>query len=346
MSRLRTALVAACSIPAMLAMTACDYPVMSSSAPAPAAVEAAPVAVVEDVVENIEDVENVEEDDAPAEDAAKDAAGELAESPAEDTEVEVELIAEPIDEPITGSSWGSSSWGSSKNSSSSSSRTTTPTPEKPTPLPVPETEEDCGNCVALTYDDGPLPGTTDRLLDIFAERGVKASFFMIGENIAAHPELARRVAKEGHTVGNHTYNHPRLPEHPDKTIWREIFATNWEIEDKTGVVARWMRPPYTDYDNRVIEASTDAGLSVTAWDVDTEDWDHKDPERTCNTVLDQARGGSIVVMHDVHPETVDAADCILDGLFAKGLVPVTLDKLVPEPVPGAVYRTRLDVEEN
>ena len=203
MSRIRTAIVAVACIPAMLTMTACDYPVASSSAPAPApaAVEAAPVAVVEDA-QDAQDAQEVDEVDVPVEDA----------------EVEVELIAEPIDEPITGSSWGSSSWGSSKGSSSSSSRTTIPTPEKHAPLTVPEIEEDCSNCVALTYDDGPLPGTTDRLLDIFAERGVQARFFMIGENIAAHPELALRVAEEGHTVGNHSYNHLRLPQYPDKTI--------------------------------------------------------------------------------------------------------------------------------
>ncbi|WP_301924617.1 polysaccharide deacetylase family protein [Corynebacterium glaucum] len=228
---------------------------------------------------------------------------------------------------------------STEPSSESSSEPSTK-PAAPAPTPA----ADCSNCVALTYDDGPMPGTTDAILDIYASRGVKASFFMIGQNVAEHPELARRVKDEGHTVGNHSYNHLRLPEHPDKKIWNELFATNWEIQEQTGVEAKWMRPPYTDYDGRVTEASRDAGLSVTAWDVDTADWEHKNPERTCKTVLDQAKGGSIVVMHDVHKETVASTECIIDGLLAKGLVPVTLDQLVPNPTPGTVYRTRTDFD--
>lgn len=230
------------------------------------------------------------------------------------------------------------------SSSASSAPAPSPNPSPEPEAPVPTPAADCSNCVALTYDDGPLPGTTDKILDIFASRGVKASFFMIGQNVEDHPDLARRVYNEGHTVGNHTYNHLRLPQHPDKKIWNELFATNWVIEDKTGVEAKWMRPPYTDYDDRVVEASRDAGLSVTAWDVDTADWEHKNPQRTCQTVLDQAKGGSIVVMHDVHKETVASTECIIDGLLEKGLVPVTLDQLVPNPTPGTVYRTRTDFD--
>ena len=197
----------------------------------------------------------------------------------------------------------------------------------------------CVNCVALTYDDGPAPGTA-RLLDILRERGVTASFFLIGENALRHPWLVYRMRAEGHTIGNHTFSHPRLPQQSSSTIRQELAAANAAILASFGGLPRWMRPPYTDYDSRVIRTSRDLGLSIAAWDVDTEDWLVRDSKAVCETAVKQAKPGSIIVMHDIHPTTVDATPCIIDGLTEKGLRPVSLDELIPRATAGAEYFTQ------
>lgn len=197
----------------------------------------------------------------------------------------------------------------------------------------------CTNCVALTYDDGPAPGTA-RLLDILRERGVTASFFLVGKNALLHPWLVYRMRAEGHTVANHTFSHPRLPQESSHAIRWELMAANAAILSSIGGLPRWMGPPYTDYDSRVISSSRDLGLSIAAWDVDPQDWLIHDADAVCETTVEQAQPGSIVVMHDVHPSTVDAAPCILDGLAEKGLRPVSLDEMIPYPIAGAVYHTQ------
>ncbi len=100
----------------------------------------------------------------------------------------------------------------------------------------------CTNCVALTYDDGPAPGTA-RLLDILRERGVTASFFLVGKNALLHPWLVYRMRAEGHTVANHTFSHPRLPQESSHAIRWELMAANAAILSSIGGLPRWMRPP-------------------------------------------------------------------------------------------------------
>lgn len=225
-------------------------------------------------------------------------------------------------------------------------------PAQPAPLPAPPTEPEyeaapeptpapdtCANCVAITFDDGP-GAYTGRLLDILDEKDAKATFFVVGQNANANPALMQRMRDSGHTIANHTYNHPDLKKQSDATITKQLDDTNAAIANTTGVKPKWMRPPYGSYDNRTVVAAGERGQAVAIWDVDTADWQHRNPTRTCNLAVQNSTPGSIILMHDIHAPTVDAVPCVIDGLRAKGLRPVSLEYMVKQSEPGRVYTRR------
>jgi len=202
--------------------------------------------------------------------------------------------------------------------------------------PAPETPPACTNTVAITYDDGPSPETTPRLLDILKSKNAKATFFTIGTNADAFPDLLRRERDEGHLVANHSYNHPQLNAIPEDRVGRELDETSRAIESALGTKPHWLRPPYGATNDRVAAIAGERGMALALWDVDTADWQNRNADITCRNAVDNAQAGSIILMHDIHPSTVDAAACIIDGLRAKGLRPVTLDEMI-QPEPGRTY---------
>ncbi|KAA8720663.1 polysaccharide deacetylase family protein [Corynebacterium phocae] len=215
-----------------------------------------------------------------------------------------------------------------------------PAPQGPVPAPPqPRPRAGCPNCVALTYDDGPV-ADTNRLLDILGANRVHASFFLLAPKVNAQPGLVRRMRDSGHTVGNHSVSHPELNKlHPNQVAAEIAGGTN-AINAAIGTRPRWFRPPYGATNGSVNAQIGNAGQAVAMWNVDTEDWRTRDTNQTCRTAVDGARPGSIVLMHDIHPATVNAAQCIIDGLRAKGLEPVSLDEMIPNPQAGRVYNQR------
>lgn len=207
-------------------------------------------------------------------------------------------------------------------------------PQEPSPAPEPPK---CVDCVAITYDDGPVPGTTPQILDILKRKNVHATFFVVGQNVAAYPELLRRIRDEGHTIANHTYTHPDLARQADGTIASQLDDTGAAIAHAANVNPQWMRPPYGSYDSRVAAQAGQRGMAVAIWDVDTSDWQHRNAATTCSRAVAGAKSGSIILMHDIHQPTVDATECVIDGLRAKGLRPVGMDELIKRPEPGHVY---------
>lgn len=198
---------------------------------------------------------------------------------------------------------------------------------------------DCANCVAITYDDGP-GAETNRLLDKLKAKNAHASFMVIAPSAEQHPELLKRMKAEGHTIGNHTKSHRQLNTLSPEQVSQEIDAGNAAIKKATGQSTRWVRPPYGATNATVDQVTRDKGVSQALWDVDTVDWKDRNSEHVCSSAVQGARAGSIVLMHDIHPTTVDAADCVIDGLRAKGLEPVSLDRLLRTPVPGKRYYAR------
>ena len=185
-----------------------------------------------------------------------------------------------------------------------------------------------GNRIALTFDDGPTPGVTDRILDELQRRQLYATFFMIGERIAAAPDLARRVMDEGHEVGNHTFTHAKLTALPDAQAEAEIERTQEIMAEELQHRAVWFRPPFGLLRQNQAWIVHKAGLRAVLWNVDSADWSQPGEAKITETVLAETKPGSIIVCHDLHEQTANSVGAILDGLLERGFTPTTLFELV------------------
>lgn len=183
--------------------------------------------------------------------------------------------------------------------------------------------------IALTFDDGPDPERTPMLLDALAELGVPATFFLLGGKVDAHPELAARIARAGHEIGNHTYTHPYMPLKRSRTIATELAATDAAIARATGSVPTLMRPPYGGRSPRNVRTMQRAGKRVVLWDVNSFDWKGKPADEVAQRVLARTRPGSIVLMHDARDGgeiTVAAVRILVPELRARGYDLVTVSR--------------------
>jgi peptidoglycan/xylan/chitin deacetylase (PgdA/CDA1 family) len=186
-----------------------------------------------------------------------------------------------------------------------------------------------GPYLAMTFDDGPSAEYTPRLLDLLKARHLKATFFLIGQNVQAHPELVRRIVAEGHEVGNHTWDHPQLSKLSDEQATDEIGKTQDAIRMACGVTPVLLRPPYGALNKpQHVWIPQRLKLNVIYWSVDTLDWKHPGAATITQRVLAGARPGAIILQHDIHGQTIDAMAAALDGLVAKGYHLVTISQLI------------------
>ncbi len=194
-------------------------------------------------------------------------------------------------------------------------------------------------CIALTFDDGPGPHT-DNLLKKLRKAKAPATFFVVGRNVGVYPETVRAMAKQGHEVASHTWSHQDLRRLSAKKIDKELSATNKAIKKATGNAPKLVRPPYGAYDADVRKVLKDRGESAIMWDVNTLDWQHKNSKRTAKAAIGPATRGSIVLMHDIQPSTVDAVPYIVKQLRKEGYTLVTVSELLGDVKPGKVYSRR------
>lgn len=186
-----------------------------------------------------------------------------------------------------------------------------------------------GPYIAMTFDDGPSPETTPRLLDILKQRNIKATFFMIGQNAERNPAIVKRILAEGHEIGNHSWTHPQLSKLSDDRVTEEINKTQNAIKDASGYTPVLMRPPYGAITARQKDwIEKQFGLSVIIWSVDPFDWKRPGASVIEERILAGARPGAIVLSHDIHKQTVDAMPATLDALAAKGFKFVTVSQLI------------------
>ena len=194
--------------------------------------------------------------------------------------------------------------------------------------------------VALTFDDGPHEDTTAALLDGLKERGAAATFFLIGTEIAGKEDLVARMGEEGHQVENHTWSHLRLETAPPETVVYEIQRTDEAIGAILGSSGYWLRTPYG-----LLPQVGETLLSVplVKWSVDPRDWESRNKEKIVSAVMADVRPGSIILLHDIYPSSVEAALEIVDRLQAKGYWFVTVEELLRlygiDPQPGVMYRS-------
>lgn len=178
--------------------------------------------------------------------------------------------------------------------------------------------------IALTFDDGPHPKYTPKLLDGLAERNVKATFFVIGESAANYPEILKRMSDEGHLIGNHTYSHVQLSCISKEKAISEINNTNNVIKEATGSFPTYIRPPYGSLPGS-LKSETD--LLPVLWNVDPRDWSVLNTNSVVNHVTKRVKDGSIILLHDIFDTSVDAALLIIDKLSQEGFEFVTIDEL-------------------
>lgn len=191
-----------------------------------------------------------------------------------------------------------------------------------------------GPYIAMTFDDGPSATLTPKLLDLLAARHIKVTFFVIGENVAEHPEIVARAAQEGHEIGNHSWSHPNLAKMSQENVRSQLQRTDDAIKNATGKRPTLMRPPYgsvTDREKRWIH--DEFGYQIILWDVDPYDWKRPGPAVVRNRILKETRPGSIVLSHDIHPGTIEAMPATLDALEAKGFKFVTVSELISLATP-------------
>ena len=179
--------------------------------------------------------------------------------------------------------------------------------------------------VALTFDDGPDRECTEDLLDGLKNRGVKASFFLMGQNIEGNEDLVLRMKEEGHLVGNHSYSHLLLTKADSRAVCQAVDRTSRLIQEITGEEPQYIRPPYGEWNE---ELDCTLALTPVFWTVDSLDWKLKGRAQIVDRVLKDVEDGDIILMHDIYPQSVEAALEIVDRLSAGGYTFVTADELL------------------
>jgi peptidoglycan/xylan/chitin deacetylase (PgdA/CDA1 family) len=203
------------------------------------------------------------------------------------------------------------------------------------PYPVDCTKR---KCIALTFDDGPGP-YTGQLLDTLAARGVRATFFVLGENATHSPELVRRIGQEGHELANHGYDHSDLSGLSTVEAASQLARTQRAVYAASGIWPRLMRPPYGATDAGVDKVTRRLGLPQILWTVDTMDWQMQESASVIKHATGRPRHGGIVLLHDIHKSSVEAVPRIIDRLHRKGFNIVTVSELYSHHpfTPGKSY---------
>lgn len=179
--------------------------------------------------------------------------------------------------------------------------------------------------IALSFDDGPLPKTTPKILNALKKRNVVATFCVVGIQLIDYPNILKEAIANGNEISNHTYNHKLWRKLKSSEIIDQIEKTNSLIKKISGYVCNTVRPPYGIYTESSLNI---AKYPLILWSVDPEDWKYKNTSLIINKVVSSARDGDIVILHDIHPATADAVGPIVDALKAKGFAFVTVSEMV------------------
>ena len=181
--------------------------------------------------------------------------------------------------------------------------------------------------VAITFDDGPNPDYTEELLSGLKERGVSATFFLLGKEVEQYPEIVKKIHEGGHLIGTHAYEHVNLSNLTDAAAIEQVDKTNVAIHDITGKYPEYIRPPYgcwkcnLDYETKMIEV---------LWDVDPKDWATDNSGVIVKRVIDKVEENDIILLHDASESSVKAAFAIIDELKKEGYTFVTVEEILME----------------
>lgn len=178
--------------------------------------------------------------------------------------------------------------------------------------------------VALTFDDGPSK-YTEELSEGLRKRGVSATFFLLGINMEKYSGEVKKLAEDGHLLGNHSYSHVQLDKISREAACGEIVRTNNMIYECTGRYPEYIRPPFGEW-NKELECGVE--MIPVFWNLDSLDWKIKNTDRIVKNVIEQVKDGSIILMHDGYNTSVEAAFQIVDILQEKGYQFVTVEEML------------------
>jgi peptidoglycan-N-acetylglucosamine deacetylase len=182
--------------------------------------------------------------------------------------------------------------------------------------------------IALTFDDGPKPGITERLVDILSREGVPSTFFVIGRHVTAYPDLVRKISAAGIQIENHTYTHPNLTMLSSLSVEAELLKTVASVHSITGRTMRYFRPPGGNVNNDVYRAASKWGLTACMWTLDADALENGSPDKLVDFVVNKATPGAIVLLHNGRQTTLDALPRIIAGLRQRGFRFDTIDGLL------------------
>lgn len=186
-----------------------------------------------------------------------------------------------------------------------------------------------GKYIAMTFDDGPHPQNTTRLLDILRARNIKATFYVIGRSVDLYPHVLRRTVAEGHEIGNHSHTHRLLSKLSNDEVRTELSRCRDACQRAAGIQPRTLRPPYGGLlQNQREMVLNEFSYPTILWSVDPLDWKRPGPSVVTSRILRATTPGGIVLSHDLHAPTVDAMPATLDGLLERGFQFVTVSQLL------------------
>jgi len=182
--------------------------------------------------------------------------------------------------------------------------------------------------VAITFDDGPFPIYTTLLLDTLARLGIKATFFLVGEQVQHYPYLAQATVRAGHEIGNHTFHHVRLSQLPEQQIEDEITRAQEVITEVTGVRPRYFRPPGGKFAFPVLRAASALGLTTVFWTANSGDYEHPGMAVLEGKILGRVGSGGILLLHEGVAQTIRVLPHATAMLRQRGLTPTSLSDLL------------------
>jgi len=181
--------------------------------------------------------------------------------------------------------------------------------------------------LALTFDDGPSQYTPE-ILDLLEQYGGRATFFVVGNRIEDHREIIGRASRLGCEILGHSWNHRYLTRLSEEDIATQLLETLSAIESVTGIAARMFRPTYGAVNDMLRSVSAELGFAMIYWSVDPQDWRTRDAESTYSSIMLKAGNGSVIICHDVYPETVMAMADVIPDLISSGYQLVTVSELM------------------
>lgn len=178
--------------------------------------------------------------------------------------------------------------------------------------------------IAITYDDGPQTDSGNRIMDAYLKAGQRCTFFVVGNRISSRASEVKRMADNGFEIGNHSWSHQYLNKCDAAAIRSEVSKCNEAVQKYAGVTPAVMRLPGGNKNDTVLQ---NVNMPIILWNVDTRDWEHRNAQKSVDSVLSHAKDGNIILMHELYSATADATEIIVPELVKRGFQLVTVSEL-------------------